>query len=165
MSKTPQELFIPRVICIGGKEGKQNYPSSPFITGEILVKWGRDYWNKDKTVWINASYADTFKSNFRPIEWWEFRKPEEMPEYVITAYKNEAVGNIMLANGIVFKVEKWVTDTFIGVDGEQFLAHLEGYKPSYLYRYPEWENGRVNAVHLLPATREEYEECQKQKEG
>lgn len=158
MPLSKEQLLMPRYLYTG-TPGKPLWYGCHWKHGDI-VKLDQTadglaciYEDHKGLHFVKELYFNEAPHLFKPLQWWEYRKLEEMPEYVLTSFKNEATGNVMLANGIFFKVEKWVTETFIGVDGEQILAHLEGYKPSYLYRYPEWENGRVNAVHLLPATR------------
>lgn len=39
---TPQELLIPRVLCIGTEVGKKHYPRSAYETGQILVLVNND---------------------------------------------------------------------------------------------------------------------------
>ena len=160
---TKEQLLIPRVLCIGGKPGDPNYPGSRFMTGDIIEQNGRDYWGIKADAWISQTTVDRYPNLFKPLPWWYGRTVEEMPEYVKTDYKDSTTGD-GLRNGVVFKVEKWVTEIFICVDGLQSLAHLDGYKPSWLHRFPEWENGRVNACHLIPADESEYQEYQKQKQ-
>lgn len=79
------ELMKARVKCIGTDD--KHYPGSPFKIGEILLvdsagdrsaiglsrnERGESYWL------IPKDYPHLFKK----LEWWEDRKPEEMPEYV-----------------------------------------------------------------------------------
>ena len=74
---TPEELMKPRykVIAIDTTE--------TFQVGEILnhpEEW-HDY------LWVGPSgkiifYPEKYPHLFKKLEWWEERKPEEMPEYV-----------------------------------------------------------------------------------
>lgn len=166
---TKEQLLQPRYMCTG-TPGKPLWYGCHWKHGDIikldqtvdgLVCIYEDYKGRH---FVKELYFSDYPHLFRPLQWWEYRKPEEMPEYVITNYKDSTTGD-GLRNGAVFKVEKWVTETFIGVDGLQLFAHIEGYKPSWLIRFPQWQNGRVNACHLTPATEEEYETYLRQKEG
>lgn len=59
-----EDLLKPRYKVIA------DYPNSEFKVGEILGQFAMP---------INK---DSFTNIFRKLEWWEDRKPEEMPEYV-----------------------------------------------------------------------------------
>lgn len=63
------DLMTPRYKVIG------RYPDSPFEVGEIITK---------DTCFQIGDFDELvdYPSNFRPLEWWEDRKPEEMPMYV-----------------------------------------------------------------------------------
>ena len=81
MPLTKQQLLIPRVLCIGGKDGEPNYPGSRFMTGDIIEKNGRDYWSVKADAWLNQTTVDKFPHLFKPLPWWE-RDESELPEYV-----------------------------------------------------------------------------------
>lgn len=63
---TPTELLKPRYEVIA------DYPGSSFTIGEVVF----DYKEKAKSAF------DKYPHLFRPLAWWEHRKPEDMPEYV-----------------------------------------------------------------------------------
>lgn len=117
---------------------------------------------------IQSSYPyrhkDKFPHLFKKLEWWEDRKPEEMPEYV-KVIREDCVKD----TGLYCKVFRWSVydDKFPIVTG-QYGAELEGYTPLYLVRpelnFPGQVYGRLNATHLLPATAAEYEQYINQKE-
>ena len=103
---TVEELMMPRVMAIGTKEGETNYPSSPFKSGEILVesnkthtypiytkqcdvlqKDGEDYLDiyirlSKSKMFLPKGEIEQYPHLFRPLQWWEFRELEDMPEYV-----------------------------------------------------------------------------------
>lgn len=83
MSLTPEQLMIPRVMCIGTQVGKPNYPGSVLKTGEILVlsKSGFSY-RSDSDNYIKEEWVKIFPNLFRPMPWHEGRTAEEMPLYL-----------------------------------------------------------------------------------
>lgn len=123
MSLTKEQLLIHRVMCVGGKEGEPNYPGSPFKSGDIL-KLGKSelfYWGVDKDEMISVQFVDQFPHLFRPMLWWEGRKPEEMlsldQEWVdIIGYE----GLYQVSNlGIVKGLTRTITRPF---KGSEYLA-------------------------------------------
>lgn len=84
MPLTKQQLLIPRVLCIGGKEGEPNYPGSMVKTGEVLtlctgITNGRYYESKDGHL---IHLPLNFPNCFKPLPWLYGRTMEEMPEYI-----------------------------------------------------------------------------------
>ncbi len=140
MSLTKEELLIPRVMCIGGKEGEPNDTSGDFITGDILTQTVKSIhkWRSEKlkhSVYLDPDFVEKFLHLFKPLQWWEHRKPEDMPEYVW--YKDKGV----------FKVDVW-----------DFK-----YEEAMIFK-----GGLISTVSiglLTPATEQEYLDYQKQKEG
>ena len=139
MSLTPEQLMIPRVMCIGTEEGTPNDTSGNFFSGDILTlnvtRFGYKRWVSKllkHTVLFDENNLEKFPHLFRPMPWWESRKLEEMPEYV--KVKNK-----------VFKVIKY------NLTFGEFLPE----KAKYMKRLDG----------TLPATREEYDQFLKQKEG
>lgn len=95
MSLTPEQLMIPRVMCTGTEPGTPNYPKSNWDTGDILIQsllqsWSNGnpaiyYWKSDDGElegFLDACNPLEFPNCFRPMPWWEARKPEEMPLYL-----------------------------------------------------------------------------------
>lgn len=146
MPLTVDELLIPRFIVRGTKEGTKNYPKSPFLSGQIIAmkrkttrfpimgennseNWETDIDKKGGGFDLySITFFEEFPSLFHPLEWWEMRTPEQMPDYV----KNNA--------GAVYKVLRMsnIIKGFVGgtINGNS------GYFSSY--------SG------LLPATEAEY---------
>jgi len=112
---TPEQLLIPRVMCIGTEVGTPNYPGSNWDTGDVLT-----YAQYDKTVYLHKydgpniphiwflemedceKYLKQFSHLFRPMPWYEGRKPEEMPEYVTYEGQILKVNNWIVEDGTVF---------------------------------------------------------------
>lgn len=141
----PNELLKPRYKVIAA------YPHSPWIVGEILFVD-----NKGELVGNSIGYVDyayrifeneisNFPSCFRMMEWWEERRPEDMPKYV-KCIKDDfhpdcvpyyAKVDSFTNNGIIF-------------EGSTNKERTAGYM-----RYKSFE----------PATKEEYEAYIKTKEA
>lgn len=92
-----QELLKPRYLVIA------DYPYSPWIVGEILLVDNK----KGELVGESIGYVDyayrifeneisNFPHLFRKLEWWEHRKPEELPQYVKSLDK---FGEVFRADG------------------------------------------------------------------
>jgi hypothetical protein len=74
-----EELMRPRVIV------ENLWPGCQFEVGDILIKDGEYYWVIGDIGWyskVHKSEIEPFPYLMRPLEWWEERTPEEMPEYV-----------------------------------------------------------------------------------
>ena len=69
--KTVEELLMPRWKVIA------DYPNSIFKVGQIMERSG--YGEFDI---INHCNCSRYPHIFKPIEWWEDRAVEDMPEYV-----------------------------------------------------------------------------------
>lgn len=85
---TPEELMKPRYKVIA------DYPGCPFKVGQVL--------EKVKTVsgkwFVRGMFyqPDDYPANFKKMQWWEERKPDDMPEYIKFAH-----------SGAVYKISKW----------------------------------------------------------
>ena len=145
------ELLIPRVLCIGTKEGEPNYPDSPFNTNDVLTfikikdgtKWYRKIGDINKTH-IHEIYIIRFSNLFKPLPWWYGRTVEEMPQYV----KDE--------NGEVWKVTKYFIDSSVACF---YTGELEK---------EGWLKGTETPFNLLavePADLTDYMEYQKQNDA
>jgi hypothetical protein len=127
------DLTRQRAECIS------DYPESPFRIGDILEHDGEadECWTNLRTLkkYINLEVA-AYPAIFRLLAWWEKRKVEEMPEYVIWDYKEE-VDSIEM-KGHVAKVTAWAQNGSIVNDTATNL----------------W----------LPSTKDEYDQYIKQKQ-
>lgn len=149
MSK--EELLKPRYKVIA------DYPGNVQPIGHICSVVGD---MASIIYWCNQK--DNYPHLFKKLEWWEERKLKEMPEFVKVIREDCAKDT-----GLYCKVFKWaVFDDKIPIIKGQYCAELEGYKPLYLARTelnaPGQIYGRLNATHLLPATRDEYEQYNNQ---
>jgi len=86
---TVEELLRPRAILTN------KYPNCPFAEGAILDHW------LEETYILHDPYFSVdnplkYPANFRKLEWWEYRKLEDMPKYVKRLWDGEIV-----------KVDKW----------------------------------------------------------
>lgn len=79
---TTEQLLTPRY-----KVSEHGYPDMPFTPEQILTlnshdDRGQPYWRSKKGNFWYAPFFDRFPSIFAKLEWWEGRKPEELPPYV-----------------------------------------------------------------------------------
>lgn len=165
---TPEELLRPRYKVVATWPCMQ---LEPFRLGQIVTLQPHKeedaegfiympYMHKPgKFMW--QSFFTLFPHLFKELQWWEERKPEEMPEYV-KVIREDCVND----TGLYCKVYRWsVFDEKISLIKGQYGAELEGYSPLYLARtelnFPGQVYGRLNATHLQPATCEEYQAYQK----
>lgn len=145
MPLSKQQLLIPRVLCIGGKEGEPNYPGSRFMTGDIIEKNGRDYWSVKADAWLNQTTVEKFPHLFKPLPWWEKREESDMPVYIKWEHKSEK-GEPEIK---VEKVKYWFLEVgswrWIGENGD--MGNFYYYKDEDQYQ---------------PADESDYQEYQKQ---
>lgn len=63
-----EELLIPRYKVIA------DYPGSPYTVGQIIHVHGEQG--------VNCEYFNKWPAIFKPLQWWEERDKNDMPEYV-----------------------------------------------------------------------------------
>lgn len=121
--KKIEDLLKPRVKIIAPWPGMEedDYKVGQIVTG-------------DSELNLNTEMIEKHPHLFKLLEWWEERKPEEMPEYV--KFTNSVSAEYM---GFVRKVEKWEGSL------EDWRAYFDGYKFKWLH-----------AQDLFPATEAEY---------
>ena len=112
--------MIPRLEVIA------DYPGSVFKVGSIV--------DLSKDTYVTG--WETYPHLFRKLEWWEYRKPDEMPEYISFNYNIFGKSNL----GIVFeKVFKWEvgkhTRAFIDEQLTQVYSVMEGVLPATEQEY------------------------------
>lgn len=142
---TTEELLQPR------RKVLIDYPDSEYSVGQVIhfkdkstAYTGTNEWQSEFIKNKNGGgggmrcikYFEPYPLIFRPMEWWEERKVEDMPEYVKD--ENEP------GEYEIIKVQKWefVNGQAIGI---AYHNHAGGYSVTY----------------LLPATEQEYNEYQK----
>lgn len=140
------ELMIPRVLCIGGKEGEPNDTSGKWISGRI-IELTENWPNCQNPFYLvpgyDIKYFNQYPHLFKPLPWWYGRTVEEMPQYV----KDE--------NFEVWKVTKYFIDSSVACF---YTGELEK---------EGWLKGTETPFNLLavePADEAEYQEYQKQKQ-
>lgn len=161
---TPEALLIKRYKVTGP------YPFSPYKVGDIISPTNGqiNFIAAETSQYVHfqpIKMLDEMPNLFEPLPWWKDRAPEDMPEYV-KVIREECIKD----TGVYCKVNSWTAmDNLLPELIGQLGAELIGYKPDYLIRtelnFPGQVYGRLNAAHLLPATKEEYESYLKEKEG
>ena len=83
MSLTKLDLLKPRFKVIA------DYLLSPFSLGEVLSLhnsnndgWRYTYYDGEGSISLWQSELEEYPAIFQPLQWWEERAVEEMPEYV-----------------------------------------------------------------------------------
>lgn len=118
---TAAELLEPRRIVA------LDYPNSPFKIGEILEfdeKQNMFYspFEGDK-IFYNVS-VEKYPHIFRPLNWWENRKVEEMPK---------KLGSYMTSD--TYNIEEWDIKIFVGYISkkDKTVCSLLSWKPEFGY--------------------------------
>lgn len=138
MPLTKEQLMIPRYLIIADYPFNTDYP-----IGKIVLVPTDGYAENENGHPVFYCDFGKFPHLFRRLEWWEYRTAEEMPEYCVTHF-----------DSIVFKIEKWI----LSDSGNwKYETTSETTLKLLLFDFVDMEN-------LTPATLEEYEEYQKQKQ-
>lgn len=124
---TIEQLLQPRIKCINPFLGMKREG------WELGLVYTIESWNDDN-LFVYKLPAE-FPHNFKLLDWWEERKPEDMPEYVKTNNKDYE-----------FSVQKVVK-----------------YRDDYLITQ-EWDQYQSIKI-FVPATKEEYDQFIKPKES
>ena len=136
------ELMMPRykVINIWPDMGNYGHYQGQVIT-MVKLNNGEIGWPTFKVTFYPAHF-ENYPHLFKKLEWWEGRKPEEMPLYVKWNYNPKTDNEDV--KGLVEKVIKWVQDGHgVVTSGSMVIA----------------------TCHWLPATLAEYENYINQKEN
>ena len=164
MSNTPLPLLQQRYKCIG-TDGN-HYPGSKFVPGDILIESPLSYAFKAGVITtaeniIPISDIVQHPHLFRPMQWWEGRTVEEMPEYVTLeeTYRLNAV-KYNMGTPLFMKIRRW------GVFDEDKSLTNYG-KPyavpdDYNAEYAKSGETRILVECLLPATAADYEAYKQQ---
>lgn len=136
MPLTKQQLLIPRVLCIGGKEGEPNDTSGNFKSGQIitvgsLVQLGLQLFTASEL--LLGKLCTDYPNCFKPLPWWYGRAESELPEYL-----SDKFGKV---KRVLDHNTEFMTVVFSVDDFEESLAHYQ------------------------PADEADYQEYQKQKEA
>lgn len=126
---------------------ENKWPNCPYEVDDILIRDGDYYWVVGDVSWhgkIPKQDVEPYPYLMRPLQWWEDRKPEDMPAYV----KDDAG---------VYKVQEWHTEIgpkcTVYIDTKIHKRYVNECTECPLYS------------DILPATEAEYNEYIKQKEG
>ncbi len=107
---TPEQLLRPRFKAIA------DYPRSQCNVGDILEHFVGDGFILNGVGLTSESDLKKYPHLFRRLEWWEERKPEDMPEYVKRKY--------ITYSTTVFKIERWDETMQIGFCSEHCINIL-----------------------------------------
>lgn len=160
MPLTKEQLLIPRVMCVGTKEGFEIWPGSSmasdkFVTGGILTLDTKTIIGTCFKDWTGREWymakLNQFPHLFRPMPWWEGRKPEDMPEYV----------TVNLLGSLQWMANEIKTGAVYKLDADFKYNYYKGHYLGIQYN----NGGGTLGEYLLPATEQEYLDYQKQKEG
>lgn len=148
MPLTKEQLLIPRVMCVGGKEGEPNYPGSQFKVGQVLtqcVLYGDEVFvHEDFSKPIYSSFAFKFPHLFRPMPWWYGRKPEEMPDWVYYI-SMKGIKEVRKVIHWEFFEGHWMWKSECGEVGNFFYyKDDEQYQPATEQEYLEYQNRKIN---------------------
>lgn len=130
---TPEELMMPRYKVMA------DYPDNKNKVGDIIEVL---HAGTKEAAELVCRWYDKFPVIYKRLEWWEERKPEEMPEYVKWDYDPKT--DDINTKGLVEKVIKWAQDGYGVVINESMI---------------------IATCHWLPATCEEYEQYNKRKDN
>ncbi len=120
------ELLLPRYKSVA------DFPGNILPIGHITTLKGTA-----RAIKSSMEFFDKYPHLFQPIEWWEERKPEEMPEYVKEI-------NSLYKIGEVIKVAEWEMeseDTDVPCFRDQKDNHftwVRGFVPATLEDYTEY---------------------------
>jgi hypothetical protein len=124
-----------------------DYPGNPESVGFIYQgdEWAES-WYKE---------MEQYPHLFQPLQWWQDRKPEEMPEYV--KFGDDRTSFLTIDSEIeptVHKIKRqWATSLDTHWRYSDFQCFIS-----------DWRNQQYSYAQFVPATHEEYLSYQKQKQ-
>jgi hypothetical protein len=115
---TLDELMKPRYKAISVNEN--HYPGSFWKVGNIIDPAGKQ------------TQFHLYPHLFKPLKWWEHRKPEDMPQY------------LRLKSGAIAKVSNWSSDLTTGNTfcGGWFNLKMNTILPATLEEYTQYINSK-----------------------
>lgn len=134
------DLLKPRYRVIA------DYPGNKFLIGEIFIQNPNGSWSDKSKAWASKMMPnfDKYPHLFIKLDWWEYRKTKEMPEYLKSHNKpinhESRLSNCLIRCG---QDEFW--------NSSKFTNNSKGFVTAY---------GGIMIECFNPATREEYETYQ-----
>lgn len=119
------------------------YPNMLFKKNDIL-EFPENMTNSDLQVkpfcWqtkpsISLKKADKYPHLFKKLNWWEHRKVEEMPKYLVQTIEERKD---------VYKIKTWDMKNGIGITKDRIYCNLNFWKRNQCY---------------FPSNKEDYERC------
>jgi hypothetical protein len=130
---TTEHLLKPRWKIIAAIPFKEE--EDFWKVGEILDRdWG---WHGDDEDGFKYHISD-YPHLFKKLEWYEERKPEEMPEYVRWNYNPKTDNEDV--RGLVEKVIKWVQNGYGVVTSGNMVIATRHWLPATLAEYEQYIN-------------------------
>lgn len=119
---TPQQLLIPRYEVIAP------WPNGGISVGTILIESLPNYYRHSTKTGISyrVQNIDQYPHLFQPLQWWEKRNIEEMPEYLSHTLPNEKT--------TYHKIIRWDMDLLVGYENEKNVCNLRAWKDKYNYQ-------------------------------
>lgn len=133
---TTEELLKPRYKVIA------DWPDNLFNLGDILIESDivEDWVQTDNFLHgLNKSSVDKYPHLFCRLEWWEERKPEDMPKYIKWGDNVGKLGDIFSKNlnGIAIA-------TFPNENG--VAMHLSEYEPATEEEYLNQSSNQIKGI-------------------
>lgn len=114
---TPEELLRPRYKVIA------DYPGNNMAVGKIIQF---DWYLENQRIEL-CYYYNKYPHLFQPLQWWEDRKPEEMPEYV--KYCDTSmyfpVDVVCRGSEAPFNAYEFTADRFLPATEKEYLEYIK----------------------------------------
>lgn len=122
-----EELMKPRFVIIA------DYPNNDLgKVGEILDRDWCKYINDDEEDGLEWRVSD-FPHLFRKLNWWEYRKEEDMPKRLISkAFTYQETKEV---SNEIFEIESWDMENLLGWTNKEKreCCSLLSFNPEYGY--------------------------------
>ena len=124
---TAAELLKPRFEVIA------EYPRCPFKKGTILklisdLKLKDWYEDEEQTDMTKGIFIKPYPHLYKPLNWWEHRKVEDMPKKVVS---------LVVTGGKdkeeIITVDSWDMSNFTGIVNGKVYVSLTTWKPEFGY--------------------------------
>lgn len=113
-----------------------DWPGADYLPGDIFtMEPDEDGTMLDKIHFVFEHTCKKFPHLFKPLSWWEERKPGEMPEYV---KNNKVVIKILIGRDISESCSAWMFEK--SPDGLRHRLELSYYQPATQNEYLNYLN-------------------------